>query len=154
MADFSDKGSDVAGRILLSPLTDNKRPFPHWFGDQGAIDSAMIKARAAVDAGRGTEIIPLPMWFYGISAAALIQRCAEPDDFWMTQMAKSDSPILCVAGGMESRVNQWRTLVESLPARRKRFSVTRGVDHLYGGAEQHVADTVLEFVLDEARRPY
>lgn len=150
VADYAARHPGIAGRILLSPLCDNKRPFPHWFGGPAEVANAVREAEELVAAGRGEQLIPLPVWFYGISARSLVQRAAEADSAWEGMMAASDAPILCVVGGKESRVEQWRALIDGFTAARKEFVVAEGVDHLYGGAEARVADTVVNFALELA----
>lgn len=148
VADYASRRPEIAGRILLSPLVSNKRPFPHWFGGPDGIARAVRRAEELVAAGHGHHIIPLPVWFYGISARSLVQRAAEADDAWASMMRASKSPILCLVGGMESRVEQWRALIDQFPATRKEFVVVDRADHLYGGSEELVADAVVDFALD------
>ncbi|MBO0875357.1 MAG: alpha/beta fold hydrolase [Pseudonocardia sp.] len=152
LADYASRRPEIAGRILLSPLFNNKRPFPHWFGGPDEVAKAVRRAEELVAEGRGDYLIPLPVWFYGISARSLVQRAAEADDIWASKMSASESPILCVVGGKETRVEEWRALIDQFPATRKEFVVVDGADHLYGGSEEFVADTVVTFALDVAAR--
>jgi pimeloyl-ACP methyl ester carboxylesterase len=152
VADYASRGPEIAGRILLSPLCDNKRPFPHWFGGSDGVARAIGQAEELVAAGRGHHLIPLPVWFYGISARSLVQRSEEADNAWANMMSANESPILCVVGGKESRVEEWRALIDQSPAPRKEFVVVDDADHLYGGSEEVVAETVVNFALDVAGR--
>jgi pimeloyl-ACP methyl ester carboxylesterase len=149
VADYASRQPETAGRILLSPLCDNRRPFPHWFGGSDGIARAIGQAEELVAAGRGHHLIPLPVWFYGISARSLVQRSEEADNAWANMMSANESPILCVVGGKESRVEEWRALIDQFSAPRKEFVVV-DADHLYGGSEELVADTVVNFALDVA----
>src|SRR5579875_1352246 len=146
VADYCARRSNVAGRILLSPLTSNKRPLPYWFGGDAGCAEAVRHARELVESGRGHFLIPLDRWFWAISAASLLERWQEPDDVWLTAMRACDAPVLCVAGGTETRVADWRSLIAQVPAVRKEFVILEGTDHHYTGAEDQVARIVGDFV--------
>lgn len=136
----------IAGRILLSPLTDNRRPLPMWFGDGQGLAAAVERARELSDAGRGHEVIPLPTWYYGISADSLIERAAEEDSVWLRAMQASDAPVLFLWGGAESRDPLWRSLFEQLSAPDKELVVVDGADHNYVGHEESVTRAVSAFL--------
>lgn len=137
---------DIAGRILLSPLTSNRRPLPAWFGDEYGIESALAKARKMVAAGDGRLLIPLPAWYYAISAESLLERAAEDDAVWLTAMQASDSPVLLLWGDAESRDPLWRALFEEFAVTDKQLAVVIGADHNYVGHEAEVANAVATFI--------
>lgn len=154
VADYAARRpADTAGRVLLSPLMSNKRPLMSWFGTSDAVARAINHAEELVAEGRGHQLIAVPSWFYGISACSLAQRAQEEEGVWEAWMRASDTPTLCVVGGRESRREEWRALIHSLPASRKEFVVVDDVGHYYGGAEAVVANAVVDFALQNAVAP-
>src|SRR5262249_31646492 len=136
---------------VLSPLLSNKRPLGVWFPSDEQRAGAIEQARQMVEAGKGHLLIALPTWYYAISAQSLLARVDEPDDAWISGMAASSSPVLCVAGGAESRVPDWRATMDALAVPDKKFVVIDGADHNFIGSERAVADLVTGFILDKAR---
>lgn len=149
VADYCARRPDVGGRVLLSPLVSNKRPFQAWFGE-GQIDAAVARAEELVASGHGDHLIPTNTWYYAVAATSLLERANEPDDIWAKNMAAARSPVLCVVGGAESRVAEWRQLVEDLPAEHKRFVVIEGAEHNYIGHADEVAKAITAFAVDVA----
>lgn len=147
---YAARVGDVAGLILLSPLTSNKTALPVWFPDEAQLDLALEQAREAVSAGRGHEIIPLPRWYYGISAASLLQRAAEPDGVWAADLAAADCPVLMVIGGAESRAALWRDEMGRARHPDSRTVELDGADHHYVGFEEQVRSEVAAFVTRHA----
>lgn len=140
----------IAGRILLSPLTDNRRPLPMWFGDDQGLAAAVEQAQKMADAGRGHEVIPLSTWYYGISADSLLERAAEEEAVWLRAMQASTAPVLFLWGAAESRGPLWHSLFEQLSAPDKEMVVVDGADHNYVGHEESVARAVSDFVTSRA----
>lgn len=147
-ADYSARDPDVAGRILLSPLLSNRTALPVWFPEPGEEEAALDRARTLVAAGRGHHVIPLRSWYYGIAAAALLERAAEPADAWDRAIAASSAPVLVLWGGAESRDAAWRRAFDAIPTEDKRMVVVPEADHHFAGVEQQVTDAVLAFLDD------
>lgn len=149
-ATYCSEDPAIAGRILLSPLTDNRRPLPMWFGDGEGLAAAVEQAREMAASGRGHEVIPLSTWYYGISADSLIERAAEEDAVWLRAMQASAAPVLLLWGGAESRDPLWRSLFDQLSVPDKQLVVVDGADHNYVGHEESVTRAVSEFVTARA----
>lgn len=147
-ADYAARDPDVAGRIFLSPLLSNRTALPVWFPEPGAQEAALARARALVAEDRGHHVIPLRAWYYGISAASLLERAAEPEDAWDRAVAASSAPVLLLWGGAESRDAAWRRAFDAVPAEDKRMVVIPGAEHHFVGAERQVADAVRAFLED------
>lgn len=147
-AEHSARDPHVAGRIFLSPLLSNRTALRVWFPEPGGLDDALDRARALVAAGRGHHVIPLGSWYYGISAASLVERAAEPEDAWDRALAASAAPVLMVWGGAESRDAAWRRAFAAIATEDKRMVVVPGAEHHFVGAEQQVTDAVLAFLDD------
>lgn len=143
---YTPTGSDIVGRIMLSPLTDNKVALGWWYPEPGALDEALAKADALIEAGRPDEIIPLPSWYWGISARSLRERAAQPDsEFWLNQVNNLPSPILMGWGETESRDGLWSSLFDRLQPE-SHLARMIGSDHWYHGYEPAVTDLVRNFV--------
>jgi pimeloyl-ACP methyl ester carboxylesterase len=149
-ATYCQGDPDIAGRILLSPLTDNRRPLPMWFGEGAGLAAAVERAREMVESGHGDLVLPLPTWYYGISARSLLERAAEEDLVWLTAMQASDASVLFLWGGAESRGPLWQSLSDQLSAPDKEVVVVDGADHNYVGHEEAVARAVSDFVTARA----
>ncbi|MFJ6654325.1 hypothetical protein ACIQLJ_16165 [Microbacterium sp. NPDC091313] len=143
-------GDDIVGRILLSPLTDNKVALSWWFPQPGQLADALARARGLLEAGRPDELMPLPSWYWAISARSLLERSGTPgDEQWIARVNGSASPVLLGWGGTESRDELWRET-----ARRLRVPVTTArlgdADHWYHGFERDMSDAVAGFVEEVA----
>jgi pimeloyl-ACP methyl ester carboxylesterase len=138
--------ASIAGRVLLSPLTSNKRPLPMWFDGEDGLRAALESARTLVRAGFGHRLISLPSWYYAISAASLLERAEEPDDTWLKAVRANTSPLFVLWGGVESRASHWRDVVGGLEGDVRSHEVA-GADHNYMGFEDVVARAVTEFAL-------
>jgi len=145
-ADYCARDPDIAGRILLSPLTSNKTPLNIWFPTAEALDEAIAQARQLVASGDGHRLIPLPTWFYAISASSLLERSEEADDAWMKAVSGSKAPVLMIWGGGEGRSPSWAKFWGDLPVEDKKHYVVEGADHLYLGFEDEVTQVVDEFL--------
>lgn len=138
----------LTGLVLLSPLTGNRTALPVWFPDEADLGQALEYARDLVAAGRGHEIIPLRSWYYGISAASLLQRAAEPDGVWATNLAATDCAVLMVTGGAESRAALWVREMGRARHPGSRTVEIPGADHHYIGFEEEVRGAIATFVAD------
>lgn len=142
---YGHTGDTVDGRILLSPLFDNKTALSWWWPDPADLESAIERAGAMVAAGRGAELIPLPSWYWGISADSLVERAAQPSDRWITGVENDPSPVLMLWGDTEGRDDEWARYLAGLAV-----PVTGGAlvgsDHWYGGFEHDIADRVRTFL--------
>ncbi|MET4637296.1 alpha/beta hydrolase [Mycetocola sp. 2940] len=143
---FTPEGDDIVGRILLSPLTDNKVALSWWWPDAADLDRALAHADDLIAAGRPDELIPLPSWYWAISAKSLRERVAQPgSEFWIDRVNALPSPVLMGWGGTESRDGLWTDIydgltVDTYPARMP------DSDHWYHGYEKEVTERVADFV--------
>lgn len=147
---YSGRIGGVAGLVLLSPLMSNKTALPVWFPDETDLDRTLGRARELVTDGRGHEVIPLRSWYYGISAASLLQRAAEPEGVWAADLAAADCPVLMVTGGVESRVALWRQEMRHARHPGSRIVKIDHADHHYAGFEHQVRIAVAAFVAEHA----
>lgn len=145
-ADYGARDPDLAGRILISPLTGNRTALPVWFPNDQALEAALAQARAMVAKGRGRQLIPLDAWYYAISAQSFLERAAEPDGVWLDAMNRASSPALMVWGGAESRDDLWRDLFTAISADHKEQVVINGAEHHFIGYEDELAAAISGFV--------
>ncbi len=143
---YTPEGDDIVGRVLLSPLTDNKTALSWWWPEPGGLEAALDRAHALVDDDRPDELIPLPSWYWGISARSLIERAAQPDDAWLRGVNTRSSPVLLLWGGTESRDELWAGLVDQIEADAVSYVRLAESDHWYHGFEHDVAGAVAGFV--------
>jgi hypothetical protein len=147
---YTPEGDDIAGRILLSPLTDNKVALGWWYPEEGRLDAVLGRARELVAAGRPDELIPIDQWYWAISARSLLERAAQPGtEFWLERVNALPSPVLMGWGATESRDDMWMGVYERL-APPKSLARMVGSDHWYHGFEQDVTALVRRFVIDTA----
>jgi hypothetical protein len=147
---YTPEGDDIVGRILLSPLTDNKVALGWWYPEDGQLEKVLEHARGLVAAGRPDELIPIDQWYWAISAASLLERSEQPGtEFWLGRVNALPSPILMGWGSTESRDAMWTGVYESLVPPK---SLARMVDsdHWYHGHEDAVTELVRAFVLETA----
>lgn len=143
-------GSDIVGRILLSPLTDNKVALGWWYPGEGELEAVLERARGMVAAGRPDELIPIDQWYWAISARSLLERAAQPGtEFWLERVNALPSPVLLGWGAEESRDGLWSEIYDQLTPPRARARMA-GSDHWYHGHEDAVTELVRAFVLDVA----
>jgi pimeloyl-ACP methyl ester carboxylesterase len=143
---YSAAAPDVAARVLLSPLLTNRTALSAWFDGPG-LDQALQAARALVAAGGGGQLVSVPRWYYGISAASLLQRAADPPGAWEQGMAASSAPTLWVWGDAESRHRVWSAAFAAQQVERKEKLVVAGAEHHYLGHERLIADRVGAFLM-------
>jgi len=147
---YTPAGEDVVGRILLSPLTDNKVALGWWYPQEGRLEEVLEHARGLVAAGRPAELIPIDQWYWAISAASLLERAAQPGtEFWLSRVNAAPSPVLMGWGATESRDAMWTGVYESLVPPRSLARIADS-DHWYHGHEQTVTKLVRTFVLEVA----
>lgn len=145
-ADYVDRYRDVAGRILLSPLLSNRRAVNAWFPEPEALAAVANQATALVAGGQGRTLIPVPGWFFAISATSLVQRLEEEDDPVTRRLQKVSLPTLILWGGAEPRGSQWESVAHTLDAATTRTACVPEADHSYLGAEAAVTAAVRGFV--------
>lgn len=147
---YTPPGDDIVGRIVLSPLTDNKVALDWWFPEPGQLSEALETAHRLNAEGRPDELIPLPSWYWAISARSLIERAAQPDsEFWLARVNALSSPILMGWGETESRDGLWTSLYNRLQPVASPARIISS-DHWYHGFEAEVTELVRKFVVDVA----
>lgn len=137
---------DIAGRILLSPLVSNKAPLELWFPSEEVLDVAIANARGMVASGEGHRILTLPKWYYGMSAASLLDRLDEEDDAWMKAVSSSSSPLLMIWGSAESRHAAWSDLWSRLGVPDREHHIIEGSEHFYLGFEHELTRLIDDFI--------
>ncbi|MBI3089881.1 MAG: alpha/beta hydrolase [Candidatus Tectomicrobia bacterium] len=144
--DYLSRSNQVAALVLLSPLTTTKTALSFWFESEEERQAARRQAEALVAEGRGHHLLPLPSWYWAISAASLLDRFHERQGWFDDALAKVRLPTLWLAGSMESRLELWRRSCERLPSIAKQFTVIDGADHHYSGRERSVYEALREFI--------
>ena len=139
---------DVDGVALLSPLMSNRSVFASWFAGAAERDAMLDAARALVAAGRGDALLPLPTWYYAISAATLLAKAAEPDGMFEAALAAVSVPVLLLWSDDEPRHRLWSAL--PVPPSGARV-VLPGAGHSYRGHEDAVARAVERLALGVAQ---
>ncbi|MET0297780.1 MAG: hypothetical protein ABW024_10280 [Microbacterium sp.] len=145
---YTPEGDDIVGRILLSPLTDNKVALAWWYPEDSALRAALDRARELVAAGRPDELIALPSWYWAISARSLLERSESAgSELWIDRVNALPSPVLFGWGGTESRDGLWSDISARLapPVSSARIGPS---DHWYHGYEGEMTDRVAAFVED------
>ena len=147
---YTPDGDDVVGRILLSPLTDNKVALGWWYPGEGELAAVLDRARHLVDVGRPDELIPIDQWYWAISARSLLERAEQPGtEFWLQRVNALPSPVMLGWAAEESRDEPWTGIYQQLVPR-KALARMDGSDHWYHGHEDAVAALVRSFVRDVA----
>lgn len=147
VGEYTSHDPDVAGRIFLSPLQDNRYVLSRWFPD-GERERAIRAARAMVVQGRGQQLIPLDPWYHAISAASLVERAAQPDGMWERGVEASHAAALFLWGSAEGRAQIWQEIFERFRGFPKQRHVLEGADHFYHGYEDEIAAHISRFVED------
>lgn len=147
---YTPLGEDIVGRILLSPLTDNKTALSWWYPQEADLEATLARARSLIADGRPDELIPIDQWYWAISARSLIERAAQPgSEFWLERVNALPSPVLMGWGATESRDEMWTAIYDKLVPPRSLARVVDS-DHWYHGHEDAVAELVRTFVTDTA----
>lgn len=146
---YEDRAGIVVGRVLLSPLMTSRTAFQVWFTSDEQRDQARALAERMVADGRSEHLIPLPSWYYGISARALLERINEPDDYFAASCRTWSCPTLGIWGGLESRVELWTQVFDGLAADRPvRTLLIPETGHHYYGYENLVVEEMREFLAE------
>jgi pimeloyl-ACP methyl ester carboxylesterase len=69
---YAAEVGNISGVVLLSPVHTHRMPFPTWFASDRERDETVARARAMVADGQGYMLIPVPEWYFAISAASLV----------------------------------------------------------------------------------
>lgn len=137
--------ADLAGLVFLSPLMSNRNPLPQWFPEPGRMEEVQAHAERLVVTGRGHHLIPLPVWYFAISARSLLQRLAEPPGHWSSCVERAAVPSLLIYGTSESGAAGWERLAAQAPDGWMCHTIDTA-DHYYGGHEAEVAEAVWEYL--------
>ncbi|MBY3555737.1 alpha/beta fold hydrolase [Modestobacter lapidis] len=148
LGDYSVRRPPVAGRVFLSPLTSVRFPLSAWWPDDDQLRDVGRQAEEMVASGDGHLLIPVPSWYYAISAASLVERLHERPGRWLDGCNASDVPVLLAFGGAETRAAEWRSLFAQLTAPQKVMLELPGAGHSYDGAHRPLADAIAAFVGD------
>ncbi len=139
----------LAGVGMFSPVHTHRMPFPTWFASDAERDDVVSRARDLVRDGKGYSLIPLPEWYYAISAASLVERADEPADIWENWMPSISAPLLMVYGSAEvPDVTIWDRGYASSPSVQRRRVILPDSDHSYIGSEKLVCGAAASFVND------
>jgi pimeloyl-ACP methyl ester carboxylesterase len=149
-AQYAADDPEIAGRVLLSPLTSNQSAFPRWFPNDEERDTTLARARQLVAAGWGHELIPLRSWYFGVSAHSLLERASEPVDHFETALGASRTPVLMIWGSGEDRHDLWSSMYDRCTVPDKECLVLPTADHYYRGHEQSIAAALAGFVLSRS----
>lgn len=145
---YTPEGDDIVGRVVLSPLTDNKVALGWWFPEAAQLNAALERARGLVAASRPDELIPISQWYWAISARSLLERAGQPgSELWVDRMNALSSPVLMGWGATESRDGLWTDIYERLSPPRS-LARLAGSDHWYHGFEEEMTALVRRFVID------
>jgi pimeloyl-ACP methyl ester carboxylesterase len=146
---YASTDPTIAGVIVMSPVHTHRMPFPTWFASDAEKDEVIQSARETVARGEGYRLIPLPQWYYAISAASLVERADEPENIWIDWMPSLSGPLLMFYGDLEvDDVGVWQDGFTKSPSARKRLVVLQGNDHSYIGGERTVCVEMSQFVRD------
>lgn len=145
--DYAGRDPDLAGLILFSPLTTNKFALGAWFKSPKELEEMRKKAEAMVAAGQGHLLLPLPTWYYAISAATFLDRLAERPGWWDEHVARHEIPTLMLYADRESRVAEWeQKFRDVIKTPRKEIVCIKDSEHMDLGHEDEVASAVIAFL--------
>ena len=145
--DYAGRDPDLAGLILFSPLTTNRFALGTWFKSPGELDEARRKAEAMVAAGQGHLLLPLPTWYYAISAATFLDRLAERPGWWDDHVGRARIPTLLLYADRESRAAEWeQKFRDVIRTPHKELVRIKNSEHMYLGHEDEVAAAVMAFL--------
>lgn len=148
LGDYSAGSPDIAGRVFLSPLTSVRFPLSTWWPDEEELAGVGRRAEQMVADGEGHLLIPVPSWYYAISAASLLERLHERPGRWLDGCNGSATPVLIAWGGEETRAAQWRAVVDRLTAPERRWLELPGAGHEYDTMLDELAGAITAFVDD------
>lgn len=145
VVDYAARDASVAARVLLSPLTTNTTPLRAWFPDEARREAVLAEARAMVARGEGHRLLPLPAWYYAISAASLLDRVGERPGWFDEALLASTAPLLLLWGAREDRGPLWERYYAQVTAP-KQHAVILGAEHAYLDHQEAVAAAVVGFL--------
>jgi pimeloyl-ACP methyl ester carboxylesterase len=145
---YEDREQVVVGRVFLSPLMTSRTAFSMWFGSDAERERVRAQAAAMVTDGHGEQLIALPIWYYAISARSLLERIAEPADYFEAGLRQWASPTLVVWGEHEGRIADWRRVFGALTDRPCRLLEIPGTAHHYFGHEDLVTEATRGFLTE------
>lgn len=145
---YPDDRGVIAGRVFLSPLMTSRTAFQVWFLDAEARRHAEDRATAMVAAGDGEALMTLPCWYYAISARSLLERLAEPEDFFATGLDGWREPVLLIWGALENRGPAWEQQFAQLTDRPCRTLRIPDAGHHFAGRESEVIDALGTFLAE------
>jgi acetyl esterase/lipase len=148
LGDWAPAAGEVAARVFLSPLTSVRFPLSAWFADEAALGRAREHAQGLVDAGQGHLLLPVPAWYFAISAASFLERLAERPGRWLDGVNASPSPLLLAWGGAETRAPAWRELFDRMTVPDRVATELPGAGHEYGGHGAVLAREIARFLTD------
>lgn len=143
---YPDRHDLVTGRVFLSPLMTSRTAFQVWFRSEQDRDAARARAEQLVASGHGEHLLPLPTWYWAISARSLLERIEEPDDYFESALRGWRCPVLVIWGGQESRVAEWKRMFGALDDRSCRMLEIPEAGHHYTGYEHLVVEAARAFL--------
>lgn len=144
IADYAARHpGEIDGMIFLSPVLSHNRVIEKWFPTEAERMSAADDCAALCARGAGQQLIPVPAWFYAISAQSFLQRLGESEAPLEDRLAVTDRPRVFIWGAAETRAGRWRDLAQRVKGDAVEI---RDSDHNYLGREAEVSQAVLEWV--------
>lgn len=147
-ADYAPRDPAIAAFIFISPLLTNRTAIPGWFPTQAEQDAIYMKASSMIVDGQGHLLLPLPRWYFAISAQSLVERMDEAPGHFDACMAAVTAPVLMLTGGRESRVPDWIATTDRLPTPHKRYVEIPGSEHNFVDFEDQVVSAITAFLED------
>ena len=103
------------------------------------------QARELVKAGRGTELMLIPGWWYVITAESFLDRIVSvPDTLALAPQVKC--PVLTLRGDQEDGYRYPAEEFQKLAGGPCRAEIVADCDHFYNGREEKVADLVADWI--------
>lgn len=103
------------------------------------------EARRLVAEGRGDTVIPLPGWWYAITAASWVDL-SENVPSTVENASRYPGPILALRGSKEPADAYPAEAVAQAAGERATLAVVPGGDHFYNGVEAEFARTVCDWL--------
>lgn len=146
--DYAGRYQDVDGLILLSPLTAHSfGALGAWFKSEDEAEAVKKQAAELVASGNGHKILPVPTWYYAVSAGTMLARFNEPSDRWTKVVSTNKKPTLLLYGSREDRAQHWQEIFETvITAEKKEILGIEGAEHMYIGYEDKFVQAMLSFI--------